>query len=140
MVRKLSFIFVALLWASAALGQANTGYPPGAVPRAAVATGTTGSVAASLPGIAGLTTYICGFQVSSTGGTATSGPLTVATLAGGVTLTYQLAVNATGVPVNFDQTFSPCLPASTPGQAITVTTTANGTATAVDVQAWGYRQ
>jgi H+/gluconate symporter-like permease len=35
--------------------------------------------------------------------------------------------------------FTPCVPASAINTAITVTTTANGTATAVDVNAWGYQ-
>ena len=36
-------------------------------------------------------------------------------------------------------TFNPCIPASAANTAITVTTTANGTATAVDVNSWGYQ-
>ena len=36
--------------------------------------------------------------------------------------------------------FNPCIPASATNTAITITTTANGTATAVDVNSWGYQQ
>lgn len=38
------------------------------------------------------------------------------------------------------QNFSPCIPASAQNEAITVTTTADGTATAVNVNSWGYQQ
>lgn len=98
--------------------------------------GTTGAVTATLSGVQSKTTYICGFDISAAGGTATLSPVTIAGLLGG-TFTYQ-GISAGGVP--FVRTFSPCIPASAQNTAITVNTTADGTATAVDVQAWGYQQ
>jgi hypothetical protein len=38
------------------------------------------------------------------------------------------------------QNFSPCIPASAQNAAITVSTTADGTVTAVNVNSWGYQQ
>jgi len=99
--------------------------------------GTTGAVVSTLAGAALKTTYICGFSVGAFGGAATVGPITVA---GTITssLVYQLFSTATGS--NLVQSFTPCIPASAPNTAITVTTTADGTATAVDVNSWGFRQ
>jgi len=103
-----------------------------------VGTGTTGAVSASLAATAGVTNWLTGFDVSAIGGTATIGPITVATLIGSKTLTYQLASTASGntLSVRFD----PPLPASAQNAAITVTTTADGTATAVDVNVYGFQE
>jgi hypothetical protein len=102
------------------------------------ATGSTGAVVGTLAGTAGKTTYICGFNVSAIGGTATVGPVTVAGLVGSSQV-YQLPVNAVAGQILVTQNFSPCIPASAANTAITVTTTADGTATAVDVNSWGYQ-
>lgn len=100
-----------------------------------IATGTTGIVTATLAGTAAKTTYICGFDISAAG-TATISPITIGGLLGG-TFTFQ-GISAGVTP--FVRTYSPCIPASASNIAITVNTTADGTATAVDVQAWGYQQ
>jgi hypothetical protein len=101
-------------------------------------TGTTGAVTGTLAGTSGKTTYICGFSVAAIGGTATIGPVTVANTVGS-SLVYQGSSSATGVtPIS--QTFSPCIPANATNTAITVATTADASATAVDVNAWGYQQ
>jgi hypothetical protein len=97
-------------------------------------TGTTGAVTATLAGAAGKTTYICGFQVSSTG-SGTSAVTVTPLGTGGGTFTYQLTA-----PGNFPILYNPCVPANAQNTAITVTAGANGTATAVDVNAWGYQQ
>ena len=130
-----------VLFCTAALAQAQVtvvnplGYPPGATPILGVGTGTTGAVVGTLTGVASQTTYICGFDVSSLGGTATIGPIVIAGLLGG-SFTYQLASTATGI--TFGRTFTPCIPSSAVNTNITVTTTADGTASAVDVNSWGY--
>jgi hypothetical protein len=103
------------------------------------AAGSTGAVVGTLAGTAGKTTYICGFNVSAVGGTATVGPITVAGLIGSSQV-YQIPVNSTAGAVLVTQTFAPCIAASAANTAITVTTTANGTATAVDVNSWGFQQ
>lgn len=71
-------------------------YPQGAIPVAASATGAASAIAATLPAIAGRTTWLTGFEVTGAGATAasvvvvTAGPVT----AGSVTLSYELAVPA----------------------------------------------
>lgn len=99
--------------------------------------GTTGAVVGTLAAAAGKTTYLCDFDVSAIGGTAPVGPITVAGLLGGSKV-YQMSSSAGGVLLS--RNFSPCLPASAANTAITITTTANGTATAVDVNSSGFRQ
>lgn len=101
------------------------------------ATGTTGSVVGTLAAVSGKTTYICGFDVSAIGGTAAVGPITIANTVT-ASLVYQLSSTASGVTLS--RTFTPCIPASAANTAITVTTTADGTATAVSVNSWGYQQ
>jgi hypothetical protein len=112
----------------------------GAAPIASItgnASGTTGAVVGTLAAVSAKTTYICGFAISAIGGTAALGPITVAGLVG-TSQVYQLASSATGVTLPV--TYTPCIPASAPNTAITITTTANGTATAVNVNSWGYQQ
>lgn len=101
------------------------------------ATGSTSAVVGTLSAASGKTTYICGFDVSAIGGTAAVGPITVAGLVGS-SMVYQLSSSAAGATLS--RSFTPCIPASAANTAITITTTANGTATAVDVNSWGYQQ
>jgi len=112
-------------------------YSAGSTALTGNATGTTGAVVGTLTAAATKTAYICGFTVSAIGGTAAVGPITVAGLIGS-SMVFQISSSAAGV--NFSQTFSPCIPASAVNTNITITTTADGTATAVDVNSWGYRQ
>ena len=109
-------------------------YPAGATPITGNATGTTGAVVGTLTAGA-KTAFICGFDISATGGTAAIGPITVAGLTGS-SMVFQLTSSATGVTLPV--TFSPCIPASASSTNITITTTADGTASAVDVNSWGY--
>lgn len=107
--------------------------PAGVTPVSNSATGTTGAVVATLPGVAGKTTSICSFNVAATG-TGAIGPITVAGLAGG-SQTFQLTAPGT-LPI----TFTPCAAASATNTAITVTTTADASATGVIVNATGFQQ
>lgn len=100
-----------------------------------VGTGTTGAVVGTMPAVAGKTNYIAGFDVSAIGGTAAVGPIVLAGLLGG-SFTYELASSVAGVIIS--RSFTPPLPASAVNTAITVTTTADGTASAVAVNVWGY--
>jgi hypothetical protein len=127
---------LALLSAPALAQVAGTPYPFAATPITGNAAGSTSAVVGTLAGTAGKTTYICGFDVSAIGGTAAIGPITVAGLVGS-SMVYQLNSAASGVTLQ--KTFTPCIPASAVNTAITVTTTADGTATAVDVNSWGYQ-
>lgn len=112
-----------------------TPYPTGAIPIVAAGSGTTGATVGTLPAFPGRTTYICGFDVSAIGGTAAVGPIIMA--GPSASFTYQGSSSASGVTLS--RTFTPCIPAVTLNTAITVTTTADGTATAVNVNAWGFQ-
>jgi hypothetical protein len=101
------------------------------------ATSISLSVAATLTSAVGKTAFLCDFDVSAVGGSATVGPITVAGLLGGSKI-YQLFSSATGVFLN--KNFRPCLPASATNTNITITTTTDGTATAVDVNSDGILQ
>jgi len=114
---------------------ASTPYPGTSI--TGNAAGTTGAVVGSLAGAAGKTTYICGFSVSAVGGTAAVGPITIANIITG-SMIYRLFSSATGTTVG--QTFTPCIPANAQNTAITTTTTADGTASAVNVVSWGFQQ
>lgn len=117
---------------------ASNPFPANATPTTAVGVGTTGAVTATMAATPGKTNWVCSVQVSALGGTATVGPITIAGLKGGNTLTYQMASTASGnflvIP------FQPCFPASAVNTAIAAATTADGTATGVDVNITGYLQ
>lgn len=112
-------------------------YPTGAFPITAIATGSTGAVVGTMAATPTKTNYLCGVDVSAIGGTAAVGPIVIAGLTGG-SFTYQASSTAAG-GLALSRTFTPCIPASGPNTAITITTTADGTATAVDVNATGFR-
>lgn len=114
----------------------SAGYPAGATPITGNSTGTTGAVVGSLAGTAGKTTYICGFNVSATGGTAAVGPITIANT---VTGNMVFELNSSVAGTNLAQNFNPCIPANAANTAITTTTTADGTASAVAVNSWGFQ-
>lgn len=99
--------------------------------------GTTGAVVGTIAAAVGKTSYLCSFDVSAIGGTAAVGPIVVAGLIGG-SFTYQLSSTASGVTLT--RHFTPCIPASAVNTAITITTTADGTASAVNVNATGYQR
>ncbi len=102
------------------------------------ATGSTSAVVGTLAGVASKTTFICGFNVQAVGGVASVGPVTIAGLVGSSQV-YQTPVNSTTAGQVAGATFNPCIPASATNTAITITTTADGSATAVDVNSWGYQ-
>lgn len=120
------------------------GYPIGSVPVTGVFSGAdTATATATLASAAGKFTYIAGFSVSGLGSTA-GGPVvaTVATVAGGNTLSYTYVYAASAAtpntPVSF--TFSPPVPANAINTAITVTVPGQAGNTATQINAWGYQQ
>lgn len=113
----------------------NLGFPSGATQIAGNAIGTTSAVVGTLTATATTTANICGFNVSALGGTATVGPIVVAGLLGG-SQTYYMAATAAGNTITVP--FSPCLAASAINTNITITTTADGTASNVAVNSWGF--
>lgn len=102
------------------------------------AAGTTGAVVGTLTATTVTTAYLCDFDVQAIGGTAAVGPITVAGLLGGSRV-YQGSSTAAGGTV-VAKSFRPCLPASAKNTNITITTTADATASAVDVNSSGYLQ
>lgn len=116
----------------------QSGQPTASTALTGNAAGSTGAVVGTLSGAISKFTYICGFNVQAIGGTAAVGPITIAGITGSSQV-YQGSSSAAGGTVA-SATFTPCIPSSASNTAITVTTTANGTATAVNVNSWGYRQ
>jgi hypothetical protein len=112
-------------------------YSAGSTPITGNGTGTTGAVVGTLAAAAAKLTYICGFAVSAVGGTAAVGPITIAGLVGS-SMIYYFASAAAGAQLT--QTFMPCIPGSAVNTAITTTTTADGTASNVAVNSWGYQK
>jgi hypothetical protein len=112
-------------------------YPAGSTPITGNGAGSTGAVVGTLAAAAAKLTYICEFAVSALGGTAAVGPVTIAGLVGS-SMVYYFASAAAGAQVN--QTFTPCIPGSAVNTAITTTTTADGTASNVSVNSWGYQK
>jgi hypothetical protein len=109
----------------------TAGYPAGATPITASATGTTGAVTATLAAAAAKTTYLCTLQIGEAGtGTAT------ATATNTITGTLNYVVSAPG---NFTVTYQPCVPANAVNTTIPTATAANASATAVAVTATGYQ-
>lgn len=108
--------------------------------------GSSGNVAnaqaqASLAGVAGSLTYIAGFDVTFAGATAASVVvITVAGLQGG-TQSYVRAVPAGATLQGADliKSFTPPIPAATPGSAIVVTVPALGVGnTNCVLNVWGF--
>lgn len=107
------------------------------------ATGTTGATAATLPAVAGKTTYICGFYFVGTNATAaTNGSVTITGTIGG-TMNFGYPTLATGATVPntipIEEEFIPCIAATAVNTAIVVNGPALGAgATLATVTAWGY--
>lgn len=126
-------------WRCAIVGPTGALLP--AIPQTPIqgnAAGTTGAVVGTLAAAAAKFTYICGFNVQAIGGTAAVGPITIAGLVT-ASQVYQASSSAAGGTIA-SASFTPCIPSSAVNTAITVTTTADGTASAVDVNSWGYQQ
>jgi hypothetical protein len=115
-----------------------TAYPCGATPIIASATGTAGSVTATLAGVAGKITFICGFQITSSGatGAAAVAATVTGTLGGAMNYVYPQVAIATNNQNSLPITFNPCIPASAVNTpiAVSLTTGAGTTLTAVAAQ------
>jgi hypothetical protein len=113
-------------------------------PITASATGSTAAITATLPAVAGKTTYICGFYYTGTNATAANTATSVTingTIGGTMTFGFPTLAAAATVPNNIpiDEEFLPCIAASGLNTAIAVNGPALGTgATQATVNAWGY--
>ena len=117
----------------------GAGYPAGATPITASATGTTVATSATLAGTSGKTTYICGYSIRAN---ATAATTVTNTITGVITATLSsimwVAPLASGLGVD-EQIFSPCIPASGTNQAIVVVSGAPGSGGTVSSKGWGYQ-
>lgn len=121
-------------------GSGGGGYPANSIPITGNATGSTGAVVGTLAATPGRFTYICGLAISAVGSAAGAvGPITVAGIVGS-SMVYQLAAGATPAAGQLTVSFTPCIPSSAQNTAITTTTTADATGTAIDVNTWGFQQ
>lgn len=125
---------------SAAIGKVGTGYTAAQTPITVSSIGTTGSANAILPGVAGKTTYICGWTVDSDATAASAGAMNVqGTIV--ATLNYRMttAANSAGTATKA-QIYTPCIPASAVNTQIAVVTAAPGAGGNVAISAWGYQE
>jgi hypothetical protein len=139
-MKRLGFLLALLAMTPEVMAQSIsvTNEPCGGWPIAVKATGTTAAVMATLAlQNSLLTLYICHADVSASATAAsTIGPVTITGTAGG-TLTFQLPPIAANSAIIQSWNFTPCWPASAAATNISVTTTANSSASAVDVDALG---
>jgi len=102
-------------------------------------TGTTAATTATLAATATTVTYICGFSIRANATAAATGNATVTGLAGGtMNFTQFTAPLASGIGA-VEETFNPCLPASSVNTTIVVTSAAPGAGGTVSVSAWGFQ-
>jgi len=136
-MRKLVAALLAFLLANAALAQTLVVPSQTNIKQIqASATGTTGSVTATLTGAAGQWTNICGFIVTSAG-TSAATAVNVTVTGTGTTLnfTYNFVSSGQGV---LGVALPACLQSSAVNTNIVVTVPGGGTGTTVAVTAWGY--
>jgi hypothetical protein len=113
-------------------------YPSGAVPIAASTLGTTSATTATLPAVAGKTTYLCGFNVSAVATAANGTTLDVTgTIGGG--LFFNQNIGASPASAITSQTFQPCVPASAPNTSIAIIGGPAGIGGVQSVNGWGFQ-
>jgi len=118
-------------------------YPQNAIP----ITGNSGNVAnslafASIPAVAGKTSYICGFHFSSSGSTAAAIVLGGIgnIVGGGGTFVVTSVAGATLKNPDTIVTYTPCIPANAPNTAVTASVPALGAGnTNASIYCWGYQ-
>jgi len=123
-----------------AAGQAvpnGNNVPPG-TPITASATGAAAAATATLPGVAGKTTFICGYQIGSTATAAAAGNATITGTISG-TLNVEMGTGTSPAVVSTQSTFTPCVPASGTNTAIAVNTANPGAGGVISVSAWGFQ-
>lgn len=115
------------------------GYPIGATPYTATATGTTGATTATLTGASSVTTYLCGFSIRANATAAATGNATVTgVITATMNFTQWTAPLASGLGVT-EEIFNPCIPASGTNQSVAVVSAAPGSGGTVSVSAWGFK-
>lgn len=130
------------LFAGAASGTLtlSSQYPAGATPITAFNSGTTGAVAATLLGVTGKTTYLCGYTVDADATAVTVVNTGIAGLVTGSMFRRQNVGAVASGTVTTGQTFPLCLPASAQNTNVVITSGAAGTGGTTFISAWGYQQ
>ena len=123
----------------AAVPVASLPYPATATPVTISATGTTAAYTATLAAVAGMTTYICGFNSTSNATALAQGTLTLTGVITGTMSFAQTTTANTTANAPLAQTFSPCVPASAANTAIVVNVPAPGSGGVSATSAWGYQ-
>lgn len=119
---------------------ASPAFPSGSTPITASATGTTAATTATLAGVSGKTTYLCGFSIRANATAAATGNATVTgTITGTLNFTQWTAPLASGVGVTEPAIGPACIPASAANTGIAVISAAPGLGGTVSVSAWGYQ-
>ena len=130
-----------------AIGQARAGGDTGYPKDVFAVTAASGNVAAAaatatIAAAAGRRNFLCGFTMTSTGSTAAAvvNPTVTGLMSTTHTYVYASVAGATLANQPLVVTFSPCIPASADGVAITVTLPSLGAGnTNAATTAWGYR-
>jgi hypothetical protein len=124
-------------------GLGNAGFPTGATPATAAASGTTAGATATLAAAPTRYTYICGLSVSPGAATAA---ITITVTTTGLTNNFTWNVGAPAVAAGttaaiLTVTFPTCLPSSAINTGIAVTAGALGTGgVGQNVNTWGFQQ
>lgn len=115
-------------------------YPQGGIPVGITATGTTGSVTATLPARSGRTTFICSFVISSGGSSSASVvPVTLTGLPAIFgTLSWQYVFVSSGQGL-LGTAFPYCIPALAQNTTISVTVPGGGAGTNISVTLTGFQ-
>lgn len=116
----------------------ETPYPTAAVPVTISVTGTTSATVATLPAVAGKTTYLSGFSITSDATVGLAGTATVAGVISG-TMSFIQGVGVAPAVADLTKTFIPPIPASAVNTAIVLTSAAAGTSGNTAVTAWGFQ-
>ena len=131
----------ALAAGTAAIGKTGPGFTTAQTPVTISATGTTAATTATLPAVAGKTTYLCGFSIRANATAAATGNATVTgTISGTLNFTQWTAPLASGLGVTEPNIGNICIPGSAVNTAINVISAAPGTGGVVSVSAWGYNE
>jgi hypothetical protein len=111
-----------------------------ATPVTASTLGTTNSTTATLPGVAGKTTYICGFSIRANANAAITANSTVTgTISGTLSFMQFTQLNTAGIGITEPPLGPLCIPANGVNTAINVVSAAPGTGGLISVSAWGYQ-
>jgi len=109
---------------------------PGSTPLTASATGTTGTITATLTGAASKWTYICGFVLTSA--STTTAAVVDATVTGvPTTMNFQYVYVSSGQGI-LGIAFPGCITSSAENTNIVVTLPAGGAGSVNAISAWGY--